>query len=213
MTNGSQKPDTEDPTWLDELAGKVSADDSDADQQMANTIRRFVTAEQAAAEESVSDEELAHGKQRLMFRLKQERLLKPAKPAWQAPWAMAASLAAVGMVALLTFTNLPDGTVSEAEILMSYGELEIMRGARPDPFVVVTDDPDRSARQLARQLESIQVAYELSTIAENPANRLIRIQFDGSENQAELQLLLSEQNVTEITTSIVEIRFESTPDN
>jgi len=216
MTNNDSKTDTEADAWLKMLAGDTDDNATEAELRSADTIRKIITAEQKLAEESIDDTRLAHGKDRLMFRLKKEQLFSnqhSVQPAWQTPWAMAASLAIVGLIALFTYTNIPVGPDYESSLLMSYGELEVMRGELPKPFVTRVDDPDSYTREFSARLETMEVAFELTLDHQNERNRLLRVQFDGAANQDELKQLLGEIGIHEISTSIIEILFISKTDD
>ena len=172
--------------WL-----KALGDDNDPSKHQgddvldqANRIGKIVRAEQNLAEESIVEDQLDHAKERLMFRLAQERIIdrkRPRQPGWwQRPLAMAASIAVVGMLALLTYTNIPDGPTRDGSlIIMSYGEIERMRGLAPEPFVVMTENPEKDATDLAKQLQVLQVPFELRFNEERADVRLLQIQFDG----------------------------------
>lgn len=207
MTDEPDNPrenDDELDAWLEAL--RSGGEDED-EPRVGQTIRKIVSAEQRLAEEAIDEKRLEHAKQRLMFRLKQERLIS-SRPSWQsAPMAMAASIAIVALVAVFTFSNIGVGPGPDAEILMYYGEVDRMRGGYPAAVVVDRDDPDADSRQLAERLQALGVPFELRADADEPSARILRIQNDGIDNPDDLDAVLRREGIDVPDEPVIVIRF------
>jgi hypothetical protein len=206
--NNANDESDETDDWFQALTGQSVETDDDSHTQRWRTIGKIVRAEQSVAEESLSSEHLEHGKQRLMFRLAQEQVFKKGKPGrhWQVPFALAASFVAVAMVALFTFTNNPDRS-SDSQMLMSFGELEQMRGIVSEPYLARSSNPDRDAQTFAGRLESMKIPFELHIDSEDANARLLKIQYDGISNRLELDSELEAFGITDPPESVVRLRF------
>ena len=205
MRDNTDKPnsDHEDiDAWLRALRGEGE----DAERtESGDTIRRTVLAQQAAAERSIDDDRLHHGKQRLLFRLAQDRTFDD-RGRHRSRFAFAASIAVAAMLVVLTDTSVIDPGHDPA-LLMAYGEVDRMRGATPDAVEVATSQPDADAREIAKQLEALDVPYELRVDERDPSARVLRIQFDGIANYEQVEALLLGMGIDVPNESVIVLRW------
>lgn len=131
-----------DQTWLDALAGKPVTGGDPATVQEAIAVRQALLARAAQEFDAES------GQQRLLFRLRQEKLIGEgqARRSWRlyAGVAVAASLALV--IGIMTLQEPPTSTQTDGFVT---------RGGPGAPQVLTSADPAKLASELSADLDNI----------------------------------------------------------
>lgn len=216
-----------DDAWIDALEGKP-ADAADNGTHEAHLIRAAIRAQDELTSERISDEDVRIARQKLMARLGSEdgpveasedsaaeqstvvdlsarRPRQAPRSIWrQNPGVLlAASVAFVAIVVMmLRDPNIPDGPA----LLMSYGEVEILRGAGNETVYPV-DDPDAFGRDLGGRLIEREIPFTLTAETPDSPDRTVTIQVDGVPNAAGVGDTLDELGLPMPSTSVLILRL------
>ncbi len=212
-----------DDAWVDALEGKDAKDADDA-----RLIRASIEAQDELTLERITDEDLEAAKQRLLARLDSDsdgahasdaddpaaskvvdlsaRRPDRARRSWwqQHPgMLLAASVAFVAIVVMV----LRDPDVPDSQMLiMSYGEIDILRGNQGENVVPVAD-PDAFGRDLGATLIEREIPFVLTTDIPGSPDRIISIQVDGVRNREGVQQTLDELGLEQPSSSVVIVRL------
>ncbi len=142
-------PDKDDQDWMSALAGKPRADGDAVTLAEANAVREAIS--EIQRQQPLPDFDETSGLQRLLFRLRELRLLEsaPGRRSWRVytALAMAACLVlAIGIVLLQLPEQPPDQVV--------------FRGGPGEPQVIENRDPAKLVQAMTADLQSLGIAPE-----------------------------------------------------
>ena len=213
-----KRSDIADDAWIEGLTGG-----DDAGGEEARLIRASIKAHDELSAERISDEDVDAAKQRLLERLGSDSAAgeesgdstvvdlssrrSPARPTSRFPrntgMLLAASVAFVAIVIMvLRNPDIPDGPA----ILMSYGEIDTVRGVR-DENVFPVEDPDEFGRDLGMRLMEREIPFVLLHEDPESPDRVISIQVDGVRDTVGVQEVLDELGVEETPSSVATVRL------
>ncbi len=204
-----------DDAWVDTLTGKNSEGDEDA-----RLIRATLEAHAEHTAVAIDDEALDAAKQKLLARLESNETadkdstvieLSTRRPSTKRSfWSpqnpgmlLAASVAFVAIIVMVL--NNPD-VPAGPQTIMSYGEIDIVRGTREENIHAV-EDPDAYGRELGSTLVEREIPFVLLTVEPDSPDRIISIQVDGVGNVTGAQEILEELGVRDPRSSVVTVRL------
>ncbi len=204
-----------DDAWVDALSGQGGDDNDDA-----RLIRESLRAHAEHTAASISDEAVDAAKQRLLARLESDESVSedrtvvdlssrraPKKRSFWSPQNQGMLLAAsVAFVALMVMILQDPNVPVAGDIIMSYGEIDTVRGAREENIYAV-EDPEAFGRDLGATLVEREIPFALMTAEPDSPDRIISIQVDGVGNVVGVREVLEELGVQDPQSSVVTVRL------
>jgi len=192
--------------WYEALRGKAPPGPASPAIERARKLRARVLAEHEKQEQRISDAELTQLREKMLFRLSREGLLKERKTtdfirASRWPMAMAASIATLGIAIMLGQL-----TPQEGQYLTGYGELESIRGDIPQ-YEVELAAPETRARELANRLTRLNVPFILrrGAVADSVS---MTIQLEGVDAREDARRELARLGVDASSDQAVTVVFQ-----
>lgn len=210
-----ERSNVTDDAWVDALSGQGGDDNDDA-----RLIRESLRAHAEHTAASISDEAVDAAKQRLLARLESDESVSedrtvvdlssrraPKKRSFWSPQNQGMLLAAsVAFVALMVMILQDPNVPVAGDIIMSYGEIDTVRGAR-DENIYAVEDPEAFGRNLGAMLVEREIPFALMTAEPDSPDRIISIQVDGVGNVVGVREVLEELGVQDPQSSVVTVRL------
>lgn len=155
MSEHNSKMTQSDKDWLDLLNGKTVTDAPQDMQACSEALRQSVLARHREAMQSVSGTELRRGRERLLFRLQREGLLKKRSFSVSA----IAGLAVAASLALMLMTQPMQDHYLPGPVTPPDSGQRVIKEFTP-PQVVYTANPDKEAKRLVRELAKMGLDVE-----------------------------------------------------
>ena len=199
--------------WYEALRGKAPPGPASPAVERARKLRARILAEHDRQERRISDAELTQLREKMLFRLSREGLLKDKKTTpfieqrrW--PMALAASIATFGFAVMLVLQNTGQVTSYEGRVLAAYGEIESIRGDIPE-YELQLAAPETAARSLANRLTVLNVPYVLrrGAVADSVS---ITIQLEGVAAREDARSELADLGVDASVDQVVTVVFQPT---
>ncbi len=197
--------------WYEALRGKAPSGPASPAVDRARKLRARILAEHEQQEQRISDAELTQLREKMLFRLSREGLLKDrqtttyvASRRW--PMALAASIATFGFAVMLVLQNTGPVTSYEGQILAAYGEIESIRGDIPQ-YEIELAAPETAARGLANRLTVLNVPFVLrrGAVADSVS---ITIQLEGVATREDARSELADLGVDASADQVVTVVFQ-----
>ena len=224
MTDDRSKKDD---AWVDAIRGKTdgAADDGAPD---ARIIRAAIESQDELTSERISDADIEAAKQKLMARLGREddgdqasedtgpeesnvvdlsarKPVQERRSIWyQNPGMLLA--ASVAMVAIVVAMLRDPNIAVDAELIMSYGEIDTLRGDSGETVYQV-EDPDAFGRELGARLTEREIPFALTADTPDSPDRILIVQVDGVANAAGVETTLDELGLAMPSTSVLILRL------